>query len=486
MSSILKVDTIQDQNGNLIISKDSGGSGFLSPYASSSAAITYTVTVASKTTAHPYYGVGSSSGYFINGIESPIIEIKGNDTSKPYHYKFDQSDSSNSGHPLLFYNNVGKTTQFTTGVTTNGTPGSSGAYTMIAVDSQTPNILYYQCSSHANMGNHTFATSPVVNTGVFLTLPTADGSSGEFVTTNGSGVLSFASATPADGSISTAKIADDAVSQAKIADDAVGADQLAASAVVTASIVDDNVTQAKIADDAVGADQLAASAVVTASIVDANVTSAKIANDAITLAKMAPGTDGNLISYDTSGNPVAVATGSSGQILTSAGAGAVPSFQAAPGGGKILQVLSTTKTARQSTTSTSPEDISNMSIAITPSASNSKIFITAYFGAVGYNGYQSFVNLVRGSTNILLGDSAGNTQRCSMTFTGADSGGTTTSAGGFALSFLDSPSTTNQTTYKMQFFVRSGGTFEIGGTQNTTLSYFASGPSTFTVMEVGA
>jgi hypothetical protein len=100
MSSILKVDTIQDQNGNLIISKDSGGGGFLSPYASSSAPITYTVTVASKTAAHPYNGVGSSNGYFINGIESPIIEIKGNDTSKPYHYKFDQSDASNSGHPL--------------------------------------------------------------------------------------------------------------------------------------------------------------------------------------------------------------------------------------------------------------------------------------------------------------------------------------------------------------------------------------------------
>ena len=252
MSSILKVDTIQDQNGNLIISKDSGGSGFLSPYASSSAAITYTVTVASKTSAHPYNGVGSSNGYFINGIESPIIEIKGNDTSKPYHYKFDQSDSSNSGHPLLFYNNVGKTTGFSTGVTTNGTPGQAGAYTMIAVDSQTPNILYYQCSSHANMGNHTFATSPVVNTGVFLTLPTADGSSGQVVTTNGSGVLSFANGSVPD--------------------------------------------------------------------------------DAITLAKMAPGTDGNIISYDTSGNPVAVATGNDGQVLTSAGAGAVPTFETLPAG----------------------------------------------------------------------------------------------------------------------------------------------------------
>ena len=204
MSSILKVDTIQDQNGNLIISKDSGGGGFLSPYASSSTPITYTVTVASKTAAHPYNGVGSSNGYFINGIESPIIEIKGNDTSKPYHYKFDQSDASNSGHPLLFYNNASKTTGFTTGVTTSGTPGQAGAYTLIAVDSDTPNILYYQCSSHANMGNHTFSTSPTVNTGFFLKLPTTDGTADQVLKTNGSGTLSFGSSVtfPTIGSIS--------------------------------------------------------------------------------------------------------------------------------------------------------------------------------------------------------------------------------------------------------------------------------------------
>ena len=208
MSSILKVDTIQDQNGNLIISKDSGGGGFLSPYPSSSAAITYTVTVASKTAAHPYNGVGSSNGYFINGIESPVIELKGNDTSKPYHYKFDQADASNSGHPLRFYNNASKTTAFTTGVTTNGTPGQAGAYTMIAVDSDTPNILYYQCSSHANMGNHTFLTSPTVNTGFFLKLPTTDGTADQVLKTNGSGTLSCGSSVtfPTIGSISPSVI----------------------------------------------------------------------------------------------------------------------------------------------------------------------------------------------------------------------------------------------------------------------------------------
>ena len=56
-----------------------------------------------------------------------------------------------------------------------------------------------------------------------------------------------------------------------------------------------------------------------------------VTDDAVTLAKMAPGTDGNIISYDASGNPVAVATGSAGQVLTSAGAGAPPTFAAAPG-----------------------------------------------------------------------------------------------------------------------------------------------------------
>ena len=49
---------------------------------------------------------------------------------------------------------------------------------------------------------------------------------------------------------------DDNVTQAKIADDAVGADQLAASAVVTASIVDDAITEAKIADNAVESEHI--------------------------------------------------------------------------------------------------------------------------------------------------------------------------------------------------------------------------------------
>jgi hypothetical protein len=66
---------------------------------------------------------------------------------------------------------------------------------------------------------------------------------------------------------------------------------------------------------------------------DASVATADIADNAITLAKMVGGTDGNIISYDASGDPVAVVTGSSGQVLTSAGAGAPPTFAAAAAGG---------------------------------------------------------------------------------------------------------------------------------------------------------
>ena len=54
---------------------------------------------------------------------------------------------------------------------------------------------------------------------------------------------------------------------------------------------------------------------------------AGLVDDAVTLAKMAVGTAGNLITYDASGNPSAVATGTAGQRLTSNGTGAAPTFQ---------------------------------------------------------------------------------------------------------------------------------------------------------------
>ena len=62
------------------------------------------------------------------------------------------------------------------------------------------------------------------------------------------------------------------------------------------------------------------------SVVETNLT-----DNIVTLAKMASGTDGNIISYDASGNPVAIATGNDGQVLTSTGAGSPPAFETPSG-----------------------------------------------------------------------------------------------------------------------------------------------------------
>ena len=58
-----------------------------------------------------------------------------------------------------------------------------------------------------------------------------------------------------------------------------------------------------------------------------------LADDAVTLAKQAAGTDGQIITYDASGNPTAVGPGTDGQVLTSTGAGSPPAFEALPASG---------------------------------------------------------------------------------------------------------------------------------------------------------
>ena len=136
----------------------------------------FTVTVAAKTSAHIYNGSGSSYGYLLNAKVAPFIDLKVGNT-----YRFDQSDSSNNSHPLRFYYDSGKTTAYSTGVTTNGTPGSSGAYTQIVVSETTPNILYYQCSSHGYMGNRMDIDS---STFVGASFVTTTGVAENFASTN--------------------------------------------------------------------------------------------------------------------------------------------------------------------------------------------------------------------------------------------------------------------------------------------------------------
>lgn len=60
-------------------------------------------------------------------------------------------------------------------------------------------------------------------------------------------------------------------------------------------------------------------------------TAATVSDNAITLAKMAHGTDGEIITYDATGAPATVAVGTANHVLTSNGAGSAPTFQAAGG-----------------------------------------------------------------------------------------------------------------------------------------------------------
>ena len=102
--------------------------------------VSFTVTVASKTADHRYNGSGSSNAFLIDGVQSPFLTLT---PGRTYRFVNDNTGS----HPLKFYLESNKTTEYSTGVTFDN------AYTEIVVSDSTPTILHYQCTNHSLMGN---------------------------------------------------------------------------------------------------------------------------------------------------------------------------------------------------------------------------------------------------------------------------------------------------------------------------------------------
>ena len=153
-------------------------------------------------------------------------------------------------------------------------------------------------------------------------------------------------------------------------------------------------------------------------------------------------------------------------------------------GGKVLQVVSTAKTDTFSSSTGSFIDVTGLSVSITPSSTSNKILIFSdiHYGTNANLGY-AFFKLVRASTDIYLGDAAGSRIR------GFGGGGSTDAATLTQLStvFLDSPSTTSSTTYKIQIYNQNAASYAVyvnrtyNDTDNTSYSRAA---SSITVMEI--
>ena len=220
-------------------------------------------------------GASGSSAYTFQGeglngtVNNPTLYLTRGKT-----YRF---ENGSGGHPIRIQSTSGASgTAYNTGVTNNAGSGT----VIVEVQHDAPDVLYYQCTSHAAMNGILYITGAL-----------------------------------ADGGVTTAKLADDAVNNDKLANsvvatiaantaktsnathtgDVTGSTSLtiANDAVTTAKIADQAISSAKIATDAVHSGKIADDAIGTEHIQDQAITSPLIAAESVTLAKLEHGTSSN-------------------------------------------------------------------------------------------------------------------------------------------------------------------------------------------------
>ena len=192
------------------------------------------------------------------------------------------------------------------------------------------------------------------------------------------------------------------------------------------------ITANEIANGAVSNDKLGSDISITNAQLAGSIANAKLVNDSVTV------------------NGTSIDLGASETITA----------------GKVLQVVSATSTSPKSTTSTSFVD-TNLSASITPSSSSNKVLVLVQGQMyIATDGGQAVTTILRGTTNL------GNSDRGMMQHSDFED----RFQANDSMIYLDSPSATTSTTYKVQIKVYSGSHTIHFGVDNT--------PQTMTLLEI--
>tara|TARA_R100000278_G_scaffold17829_2_gene17863 strand:- start:1376 stop:1888 length:513 start_codon:yes stop_codon:yes gene_type:complete len=155
--------------------------------------------------------------------------------------------------------------------------------------------------------------------------------------------------------------------------------------------------------------------------------------------------------------------------------------------GRLIQVVSTTKTNTFTTANSSFVDITGLSVSITPKESASKILILfGVFGSNSGSGSRWAVRMIKdtgsGTSAIAIGDAVGNRERATGTSETAGGGGNMKC---FSGNHLDTGGQTSQLTYKFQAACVDGNTTKINASvADTNISSYPRVASYITAMEV--